>query len=81
MATPILTDIRDLRNPTGIRIQYEILRERISQAAAVAVALRDRQNPDTHDFRLAQILDGMLEQTQGWTELDNLFGIEGGSHV
>jgi hypothetical protein len=80
MATQSLTDAQDLKNPTGIRLQYEILKERMAQVDAIANAILRLQDPESHDYWLAFNLNEMLNEAQGWTELDSHFGIEGANH-
>lgn len=50
MAKVSLTDVQDLKNPTGIRLQYEILKERMSQVNAIANAILRLQDPESHDY-------------------------------
>lgn len=78
MAESILSNIPD---EVRLRLQYEILRERMMQASAIANALRHQLDSETHEFWLAHTLDGMMGSTQGWSALDSHFDVQGVSHV
>ena len=58
------------------RMNYQVLREQINRAAAVANALGLHQSPDTHAYHLAQQLDAMLSRSDYLYKLDAYFGVD-----
>ena len=60
----------------GVLINYQVLREQLNRAAAVANALGLHQTPDTHAYHLAQQLDAMLGRSDHLYKLDAYFGVD-----
>ena len=58
------------------RLRYQILREELNERAALASALHDQQEPDTHAFYLAQLLDSKCNEVKTLLELDAFFGVD-----
>lgn len=58
------------------RLNYQVLREQMNRAAAVANALGLHQTPDSHAYHLAQQLDDMLGRSDYWYKLDAYFGVD-----
>lgn len=55
---------------------YQRLREQMHQTYAVANALGMLQEPDTHAFHLAELLDSRMSEAGLWLKLDAYFGVD-----
>ena len=58
------------------RHYYAIIREQQNETGAVANALERSQEPDTHAYHLAQLLDSRMADAEFWHKLDNYFGVD-----
>lgn len=58
------------------RLNYGALLEKMNQAAALASALRASQEPDTHAFYLAALLDELMSRAERWYKLDQYFAVD-----
>ena len=54
----------ELHDPLTVRLHYQVLREQMNRAAAIANALGLHQEADTHAYHLAQQHQGRRRQVQ-----------------
>ena len=76
MAATTLTRPDGGRDDTQARLQYGCLREKMNQAHSIASVLFERQQKDTHEFNLAQLLDSLMADAKHWNALDDYFGVD-----
>lgn len=75
-ATTLTRPSAELHDPQTVRLHYQVLREQMNRAAAVANALGLHQEADTHAYHLARQLDAMLGAADHWLKLDAYFGVD-----